>query len=211
MSINEKLLKIRQSVSYLQKTENGNQGAKYVDPAALIRKLRDRMNENGIILVPALSGATVEQIPLPSKNNPNAVGFFFKSAMTYTFIEVESGDRLEVPWFCTGKHAQDPSMAGGSALTYFERYFLLKFFQIPTAKDDPEYFDKRTKDPELPKQISIGEHNVNWLMRFCKDHNLTAGDDKKEFMAHYGFDVYGTTVDEFNAIKVRIETDYNEV
>ena len=39
-----------------------------------------------------------------------------------------------------------PAMAGGAALTYFERYFLLKFFQIPTAKDDPEFFKNKTKE-----------------------------------------------------------------
>ena len=37
-------------------------------------------------------------------------------------------------------------MAGGAALTYYERYFLLKFFQIPTSKDDPEHFQAKTRE-----------------------------------------------------------------
>lgn len=53
----------------------------------------------------------------------------------------------------TGKHLQDPAMAGGAALTYFERYFLLKFFQIPTSKDDPEHFQAKTATSLTEEQI----------------------------------------------------------
>lgn len=211
MKLYSKLLEIRKSIDYLQKTENGDKGAKYVDPAVLLKKIRVNMNEHGLILTPAMHNSTVEQIPMPTKSNSNALGFLFKSQLTYTFIDVESGEKLEIPWFITGKHGQDPAMAGGGALTYFERYFLLKFFQIPTSKDDPEYFEKKTREPEPPKQITIGETNLNWMVGFCKKHKINTHDDKKAFMAHYGFDVYATLPADFEAIKSKIEADYNEV
>lgn len=144
MNIHEKLIIIRKSTGYIQKTEHGNQGAMYVDPAILMQKIRTKLDEAGILLVPALSETTIDNIPDPTKNNPNATSFIFRSKMVYTFIDAESGERLEVPWFIVGKHLQDPAMAGGAALTYFERYFLLKFFQIPTSKDDPEHFQAKT-------------------------------------------------------------------
>lgn len=209
MNLYTKLLKIRKGIDYLQKTENGNQGAKYVDPAVLVKKIRDQMNEHGLILIPALHDSDVSSIPMPTKTNQNNTGFLFKSNLLYTFVDCESGDKLEVPWFVTGKHGQDPSMAGGGGLTYFERYFLLKFFQIPTSKDDPEFFKNKTAEPEPPKSISIGEANVKWLVGFCKRHNI-GKDDKKAFMEHYGFDVYKTSEAEFEAIKKTIEADYNE-
>ena len=40
MKLLQKLLEIRKSVEYIQKTESGNQGAKYVDPAVLVKKIR---------------------------------------------------------------------------------------------------------------------------------------------------------------------------
>jgi hypothetical protein len=144
MNLYIKLVDIRKSVEYLQKTERGNQGAMYVDPAVLVQKIRAKMDDAGILLVPSLSDTTVDSMPDPTKNNPNATSFLFRSKMLYTFIDAESGDKLDVPWFMTGKHLQDPAMAGGAALTYFERYFLLKFFQIPTSKDDPEHFQAKT-------------------------------------------------------------------
>lgn len=211
MNLFQKLLEIRKSVEYIQKTERGNQGAMYVDPAVLSKKIRDKMNEHGLILTPALTNSTVEQIPMPTKNNSNAQGFLFKSTATYTFIDVESGEKLEIPWFVTGKHGQDPAMAGGGALTYFERYFLLKVFQIPTAKDDPEFFQQKTREPEKPKEITIGHENVSWLVNFCKRNGITDKAKKKEFQGKYGFDTYSTAAEDFGIIRAKIEADYNEV
>lgn len=148
-----KLVNIRKSVDYLQKTERGNQGAMYVDPAILVQKIKTKMDEAGILLVPSLSDTTVDSIPDPTKSNPSATSFLFRSKMLYTFIDADSGEKLEVPWYMTGKHIQDPAMAGGAGLTFFERYFLLKFFQIPTSKDDPEHFQAKTATAISEKQV----------------------------------------------------------
>jgi hypothetical protein len=153
MNLYTKLVDIRKSVEYLQKTERGNQGAMYVDPAVLVQKIRAKMDDAGILLVPSLSDTTVDSMPDPTKANPNATSFLFRSKMLYTFIDAESGEKLDVPWYMTGKHLQDPAMAGGAALTYFERYFLLKFFQIPTSKDDPEHFHAKTATSMTEEQI----------------------------------------------------------
>jgi len=144
MNLLTKLVSIRKSVEYIQKTEKGNQGAMYADPAVLIRRIRNKMDELNVLLMPELEKPMLESIPCPTKNNPAATGFLFKSKMAYTFLDADSDDKLKVPWFCTGKHMQDPAMAGGAALTYYERYFLMKFFQIPTSKDDPEFFKQKT-------------------------------------------------------------------
>ncbi len=153
MNLLEKLSDIHKSVDYMQKTATGNQGAMYVDTPVLIKKIRDKMSELKVLLIPSLSNSTVESIPAPTKNNKDAMGFLFKSNMTYTWMDAESNDKLEVPWFITAKHMSDPAMAGGSALTYFERYFMLKFFQIPTSKDDPEFFEAKTGEKISEQQL----------------------------------------------------------
>ena len=210
MKLLQKLLEIRKSVEYLQKTETGNQGAKYVDPAVLVKKIRDKMDEHKILLIPSLNDSTVESISMPTKANKDAMGFIFKSGMTYTWMDTESTDKLEIPWFITAKHMTDPAMAGGSALTYFERYFMLKFFQIPTSKDDPEYFAKKTKEKDPVKQITIGQDNVNWLIGFYKKHNMTNQETVTDFKEHYKFDPYETTEKQFDKVKETILTDYSE-
>jgi len=158
LNLRMKLLEIRKSVEYIQKTEKGNQGAMYVDPAVLIKTIRDKMNDNKILLIPEIKESVVEPIAAPTKNNKDGIGFLFKSSMSYVWADCESDETITVPWFCTAKHLTDPAMAGGSALTYFERYFLLKFFQIPTSKDDPEFFENKTAEKITEKDIiSLGE------------------------------------------------------
>jgi hypothetical protein len=177
MNLLGKLVNIRKSVEYLQKTERGNQGAMYVDPAVLIRKIREKMDEANILLVPSLKNSSIETLLDPTKSNADARSFLFRSEMTYTFLDADSDDKLEVPWYMTGKHLQDPAMAGGAALTYFERYFLLKFFQIPTSKDDPEYFAAKTATAITEAQIA----ELNGLIG-------RTNTDVKAFLHHAGVD-----------------------
>lgn len=156
MSLFEKLFNIRKSVEYLQKTESGNQGAKYVDPAVLVKKIRDLMDIEKVLLIPGFvygEGCGVSVVDAPTKNNKDAKAFVIKHNFKYTWVDAEGGEREEVSWFITGKHATDPAMAEGSALTYNERYFLLKFFQIPTSKDDPEYFESKTGEKITEEQL----------------------------------------------------------
>ncbi len=166
----QKLLEIRKSIEYIQKTETGNQGAKYVDPAVLVKTIREKLDYNKILLVPSLHGSTIESISHPTTNKKDAVLFLFKSEMTYCFIDADNPeDKLPIPWFITGKHNTDPSMAGGSALTYFERYFLLKFFLIPTSKDDPEFFESKTAE-------KITENDIISLIEIIESKGYTNTD-----------------------------------
>lgn len=166
-----KLLNIRKEVDYLQKTEKGNQGAMYVDPAVLLKKIRDNMDLQAVLLVPSLLNSKVESIPAPTKNNKDAMGFLFKSNMEFHWYDCATGEKITVPWFCVGKHMTDPAMAEGAALTYTERYFLLKFFQIPTTKDDPEFFEQKTHKPApiTDKQVSEITDMMNNIEDFNKD------------------------------------------
>lgn len=211
MDLKNKLLTIRQSVEYIQKTEKGNQGAMYVDPAVLLKTIRDKMNELKILLVPFVQDCTMECIDFPTANNPNAKCFVFSGGMSFSWVNTEEkDDNMEVAWYLAGKHMQDPAMAYGSALTYTERYFLLKFFQIPTAKDDPEFFENKTKPKEKPKQITIGAENLSALGSFCKRQDITTKKAKDDMLKHYKLDLYKNTVQEFNDIFEKIRIDHGE-
>lgn len=153
-NIFEKLLEIRKSIEYIQKTERGNQGAMYVNPAVFLKTVRDKMNALGVILYPSVVEGEISHIKAPTKNNKENMSFLFSASASYTFINASNPkDNLVVPWFMTGSHLQDPAMAEGGALTYSERYFLLKFFQIPTATDDPEYFESKTSEKITEEQV----------------------------------------------------------
>ena len=54
--------------------------------------------------------------------------------MKFTWIDVETGEKDECLWGANGQNDWDKGV--GSAMTYAERYFLLKYFHIATDEDD---------------------------------------------------------------------------
>ncbi|MEM5662281.1 ERF family protein [Bacillus cereus] len=70
----------------------------------------------------------------------------------YEWINAEKPEEREtIPWKFFGQQ-DDVSKAYGSALTYSERYFLLKFFGIPTDEDDADA--KNTKGKQQTNSYS---------------------------------------------------------
>lgn len=49
----------------------------------------------------------------------------------------------------------DASQAFGSGLTYANRYFMLKFFQIATPDDDPDNWRSKKEEAEQEAEMAI--------------------------------------------------------
>lgn len=135
MNLHQKLLEIRRSVPYLQKTNKGHQYS-YVSSSDVIGAVREKMDSLGVLLTPRITDTKMSVLKI---NNRDVI-------QTELFIDfvwrcVESGEELVVPFYAQGT---DPHEKGvGKALTYAEKYLLLKQFNIPTDSDDPDYFQQR--------------------------------------------------------------------
>src|SRR5665811_2026265 len=68
-----------------------------------------------------------------------------KVMMRFTWIDCESGEKDINLFGANGQNDWDKGV--GSALTYGERYFLLKFFHISTDEDDIDNPDRETTAP----------------------------------------------------------------
>jgi hypothetical protein len=143
MNLHEKLVEVRKSIDSFIKDTDGY-GYKYVSGSQILEKIKKKMDELGILL---------EQHLLYPAINQSAKGYLITSQMKMTWVNAEKpDDKIDVNWFCTGEQ-KDPSQAFGSALTYSERYFLLKFFGAPTDEDDPDKLLKdKIKDEVKPKK-----------------------------------------------------------
>ena len=146
LNLKQKLLQIRKGVEYIQKTEDGSANAKYIDPAVLLMKIRKKMDENNVLLVPQIKSYITKRESNPTKNNKDQMDFVIEIVMEFEWLDCDSDDKITSLWIATASNMKDPAFAFGSALTYTERYYLLKFFQIPTSKDDPEYFNLKTEE-----------------------------------------------------------------
>lgn len=145
MNLYEKLLAIQQSVDNIIK-DGKNQSDKYdfASNENVLDRFRPLLNDHGLLLIPRMESAALHEGQTRSGTAR------YLTEITYTMIwhDVESGEELAVPWY-----SQGVDLAGekgvGKAATYAEKTFLLKFFHVPTNKDDPDN-DKRTGSGEKP-------------------------------------------------------------
>ena len=138
-NLNQKLLEIQKRVRGLAKDKDGVSYS-YVSGSKVLGIIRPAMDELGIILIPEVvdSSFTRMDYELPSKRQgepPKAkTEIFVWLEMRFTWLDAESGERMECLWSSSGQNSFDKGL--GSALTYGERYFLLKYFHVATDYDD---------------------------------------------------------------------------
>jgi len=102
------------------------------------------MDELGIILTSEVTEAKLHE-PLQGKKM-----YMTELNMLFTWIDVESGEKLPLTWYAQGA---DMSEKGpGKAMTYAEKYFILKQLNIATDKDDPDAWEDKQKGKETTGQ-----------------------------------------------------------
>jgi len=140
-SVYPKLLEVRKKVTYLQKQAKGGQ-YDYVSSSQVLASVRTAMDEQGLLLLAAIVDYHVTAYDSKGRNS-----FFTELNMSMTWVDAETGDEVSLPWY-----AQGVDLAGekgvGKALTYAEKYFLLKQFNIATDKDDPDAFQQAHETAE---------------------------------------------------------------
>lgn len=163
MNIYQKLVEVRKAVPYLQKEAEGQQ-YKYVGSSQVLSSVRSKMDELGLLLTVKVlghnvNGETVENTDKYGKIKKTTT-FFTELDLEFTWINAENPEEtLTLPFY-----GQGVDIAGekgvGKALTYAEKYFLLKQFNIATDKDDPDSFQQKAEtyrrpDPITPEQIGL--------------------------------------------------------
>ena len=148
MNLKEKLIEIRKEIPYLRKDTKGY-NYRYVSGVSVLTTIQKKMNELKVLLYPDLAEGRIIQFEITDRKGNSKINFRFECNGFYIFSDAESDDILQIPFFFTGIQ-DDSSKALGSALTYSERYFLLKFFNIATDNDDPDTFQEKhfTKNTE---------------------------------------------------------------
>ena len=131
-----KILELQRTVRALLPNANGGgdrNSYKYVSGSKLLGYLRPKMDELGIILKQEIVEESHERIDYATAYGHKSE-MFTALKMRFTWIDVETGERDENEFIAFGQNGWDKGL--GSALTYGERYFLLKFFHIATDEDD---------------------------------------------------------------------------
>jgi hypothetical protein len=160
LNLYQKLALIQSEVKGLGKDKDGH-GYKYVTGAKVLDSIKPIMIKHGIILKQEIiSIENVRQDYLTSLAKDNGVWtgkpkteILSKVMMRFTWIDCESGEKDENSFGANGQNDWDKGV--GSALTYAERYFLLKYFHINTDEDDIDNPERKAE--ELAQQKRIDE------------------------------------------------------
>ena len=95
--------------------------------------------------------------------------------MMWSWVDNDNPEeRIDVEWALVGQQG-DASQAFGSGLTYSNRYFLLKFFNIATPDADPDAFRSKQRAAETAEDKMIAEQIIQsfdetlcWQENFCR-------------------------------------------
>ena len=139
-NIYQKIVEVRKNIDGFKKDQKSF-GYQYVSGNQILRNIKYLMDDLGLLLVPSLDYSTLEweKHHYITSKGKEAMDFIVQARMTYTWVNADNPEeKIEIPWVCIGQQTDDISKAMGTAMTYNERYFLLKFFGLPTDQDDAD-------------------------------------------------------------------------
>lgn len=177
MSLYDKLLAMQIAVDAVIK-DGKNQSDKYdfASDENVLDRFRPLMDENRLLLIPMVTAAHVSE----GTTRSGTSRYFTELTLSMVWRDVESGEELSIPWY-----AQGVDLAGekgvGKALTYAEKYFLLKFFHVPTRKDDPDGEERTRTGEKRQRGTQAAKENLDLLKKSVKQmvDELCGGDEEK--------------------------------
>ena len=149
LNLYQKLLKIQQEVIGLGK-DSKSFGYQYVSGSKVLEYVKPLMNQYGILLKQEIIDIENTRQDYVTKNGAKSE-ILSKVMMKFTWIDADSGERDENFFGANGQNDWEKGL--GSALTYAERYFLLKYFHINTDEDDIDN-PSRTKSGGVKMSIN---------------------------------------------------------
>lgn len=130
--ITQKLLQLQASTRALAKDTKASSYT-YVSGSKVLGQIRPKMDELGMLLTQEILEITNSPITYATSRG-NRTEMFTSIKIRFTWIDPEDDSRLVNEFYANGMNAFDKGL--GSALTYAERYYLLKTFHIATDEDD---------------------------------------------------------------------------
>jgi hypothetical protein len=176
-TIYQKLLTIQQRVNGLGK-DKATYNYKYVTGDKLLGEVKPMMNELGLLLKQeVLSIENTRQDYVTKAGNKSEI--LSKVMMKFTWIDTESGEKDENLFGANGQNDWEKGL--GSALTYAERYFLLKYFHIATDEDDIDNDQRKTTAPVTVAQPKEKQSATIEILQTAKNGGFTLDQVKSKY------------------------------
>lgn len=152
-TLRDRLFQIREATYYLQKDAQGH-GYKYVKGSTVLAQIVSLMNKLGVMMKPRVVLGTMKVTAVEKHTAKGTKTEYVVQADIVVRFECkdDSTDFEDNPWAVVAS-SDNAAWAWGGALTYnCDRYFPLKYFNVPTDEDDPDRFIAEKGTPEMKKQ-----------------------------------------------------------
>lgn len=149
MNLFQKIADVKANIDGFTKDTKGYNYS-YVSGSQVLHRIRSIMIEHNLLLVPSTTEENYKKVEVTRFNKKanrevTTSEFVVEMKLTYVWINADNPEeKLEVTFYSVGQQ-DDVSKAHGTALTYAERYFLMKFFNIPTDEDDADAKQKQER------------------------------------------------------------------
>lgn len=149
LNLYQKIVEVRKSIGGIYKDNTAGKGSKfsynYVSESQILSKISDEMDNQNLLLIPSITHRETRK-----EGNQ----YIVELDLNYKWINGDNPTEiLEIPYFTAGQQS-DASKALGTALTYGNRYFLLKMFNLATDEDDADAKEINKPQKRAPKQDS---------------------------------------------------------
>jgi len=157
LNLYQKLLHIQTKINGLGK-DKSTYNYKYVTGDKVLGEIKPLMNELGLILKQEVISIENSRQDYNTKSGAKSE-ILSKVMMQFTWIDCATGEKDVNSFGANGQNDWEKGL--GSALTYAERYFLLKYFHIATDEDDIDNDQRKTSKPlSLSEQLEIAKAKI---------------------------------------------------
>ena len=185
MAVYQKLLQIQKRLKAVTKDAKAY-NYDYVSGDKLLDIVRPMMDEYGLLLLPIVLNTSSETITYKKwdKNTKSVIEtteVLHTIKMQMRWVDTEQTEVIDIPFAAVGMNAFDKGF--GSALTYAERYYLLKTFHISTSRDDvdavsAERDEAIEKAQAVPQYKPLDAKTYNQIITlYCKGVTAKDGSD----------------------------------
>jgi hypothetical protein len=140
LNIYQKLVQVRKEVKYVQKSGNGY-NFQYATEPQILGAIRSKMDELNLFLEVNMD-ALEPVVCMVIQNKALCKVDGLKATFSFTWTNGDQPDQTITKKMIMQDIEQGIETVGG-LLTYANRYFLYKFFSVPTDKDDPDAFNNK--------------------------------------------------------------------
>ena len=173
-NLRQKLAEVRRRIGYIQKRgHNERFNYSYVTAADIAGSVGDILSELGVVVIPSLENITYESAAGRGETNRMA-----RVVMTYTFSDVDSGEKIVAK--VAGQGLDPGDKAPYKAMTGALKYALLQSFLLATG-DDPEDERPDGRSSAGTSERRVGTDEIRNLKKLIDE----TGTDLERVLAYY--------------------------